>query len=139
VAGQRGLEFGEDVAGAGNGRSARCGFGDGPVRGSHGAEGPDADEGIAADGLAAFDGFQQEGLGLVGGDAQEGGDGGFEVGRHGAGDGNQGVGAREFGEIAEVRRGWCARGRHFYEGIAVTGMRVSDRVRGSLPVPQMWA
>ena len=89
--------------------------------------------------LAAFDGFEQEGLGLVGGDAQEGGDGSFEVGGHAASDRNEGMGARELGEFVEVRRGWGARGRHFYEGIAVAETRVPAGVRGSLPVPQMWA
>ena len=37
--------------------------------GRHRAEGPDADKGVTADSLAAFDGFEQEGLGFVGGDA----------------------------------------------------------------------
>ncbi len=75
----------------------------------------------------------------MGGDAQEGGDGGLEVGGDGAGDRDEGVGAREGGEFVEVRRGLGARGRHFYEGIAVAEMRVPDGMRGSLPVPQMWA
>ncbi len=39
--------------------------------------GREADEGIAAYLVAAFDGFEQEALGLLPGGAQEGGDGGF--------------------------------------------------------------
>ncbi len=48
--------------------------------GDHLLVGLDADEGVAADVLAAFDGFEQEGFGLCGGDAKESGDGGLEVG-----------------------------------------------------------
>ena len=61
--------------------------------------GLDADEGVAADVLAAFDGFEEEGLGFGepsgAGDAEEGGDGGLEVGGEGAVDGHEGVRAGE--------------------------------------------
>ena len=53
--------------------------------------GRDADKGVAADVLAAFDGLEQKGFGGVVGDAKEGRDGGFEVGRDGAEDGDEGV------------------------------------------------
>ena len=68
----------------------------------------DADEGVAADAFAAFDGLQQEGLGLFGGEAQEGGDGGFEVGRDGAVDGHERVGLREGFEVAGGGDRWRA-------------------------------
>ena len=59
----------------------------------------DADEGIAADVLAALDRFEQKRLGLVGGDAQEGRDGRLEVRRDGAVDGDERVLVREAPEL----------------------------------------
>ena len=61
--------------------------------------GLDADEGIAADVLAAFDRFEQEGFGLLGGDAEEGGDGRLEVGGDGSVDRDQRVLAAELEEV----------------------------------------
>ena len=68
----------------------------------HALVGADADEGVAADVLAAFDGFEEEGFGFSGGDAEESGDGGFEVGGDDAVDGDERVRAlRELLEVAE--------------------------------------
>jgi hypothetical protein len=103
VAGKGGFEFIEDVASKG---PALATFfnGDGVATGGDFLVGLDANEGIAADVLAAFYGFEEEGLGLrlsvaLLGDAEEGGDRGFEVGGDGAVDRDEGVGAGEFAEV----------------------------------------
>ena len=105
VAAEGGFELGEDVALEGAAfalflhRDRRPAGDDLLVR-------LDADEGIAAHVLAALDGLEQEGFGLVVGDAEEGRDGGFQVGGDGAVDGHQGVFAAEAKELAGGWSGW---------------------------------
>ena len=53
--------------------------------------GLDADKGIAADVFSAFDGFEQEGFGFLGCDAEERGDRGLEVRGDGSVDRDQRV------------------------------------------------
>ena len=110
VAAERLLEFREDVALEG---PSLAGFFDGDVRpaGDDLLVRLDADERVTADMLAALDGFQQEGLGLLGGDAQEGGDRRLQVRSDGAVDGDERVLAGETGEFAGGGRGW-GRGGH---------------------------
>jgi hypothetical protein len=55
--------------------------GDFASAGDDALEGREADEGVAAHLLAAFDRFEQKALALRPGGAEEGGDRGFEVGR----------------------------------------------------------
>ena len=111
VAGEGALEFFEDVTLVGAGALPFPG-GDGVAAGGHAFIGVDADEGVAADVLAAFYGFEEEGLGGVVGDAEEGGDGGFQVCGDGAENGDEGVGLRELleggfgGSVAEVIGGF---------------------------------
>ncbi len=62
------------------------------------AEGADADEGVAADFFSLLDGFEEEGFGLLVGEAQKGGDRGFEVSGERAVERHQGVGAGELQE-----------------------------------------
>jgi len=94
VAAEGGFELAEDVSFEGPLRAALCAFfdRDGGAAGDHLLVGLDADEGVPADALAAFDGLEQEGFGLLGGDAEEGGDRGLKVCRDGAVDGHQRVG-----------------------------------------------
>jgi hypothetical protein len=54
-------------------------------------EGGEADEGVAADLLAALDRLEEETLALRPGGAEEGGNRGFEIGRQRAAYGNEGV------------------------------------------------
>ncbi len=63
--------------------------------GQDGAIRPDADKGIATHFFAAFHGFQEKGLWFLGGQAQKGGNRGFEVGRERAVNRNQAVGRRQ--------------------------------------------
>ena len=117
------------VAGLPNGEGlAACG--DGLV-------GLEADKGPAGDVLAAFDRLEEEGLRLLARDAEEGGDGGFEVGGHRAEDGNEGVGAGEFGEGGAGGRGGRVRhGGYRYgngsvsEGAADGSAAAPDGCRG---------
>ena len=76
---ERVFEQGEDVAfeailSAGFGDFDRFSPGDDFLVGA------DADEGVAADAFAAFDRFEHEAFGFAFGEAEEGGDGGFEIG-----------------------------------------------------------
>ena len=73
--------------------------------GDDAAAGADADVGVAAEVLAAFDGFEEETLGLGSGDAEKGGDGGFEVGSEGAVERDEGVGAGEAEELGAFGMG----------------------------------
>ena len=83
-------EEGEDVAGDAAGAAVLGDFDGCPVR-DDAAAGADADVGVAAEVFAAFDGFEEETLGLGCGEAEEGGDGGFEVGGEGAVERDEGV------------------------------------------------
>ena len=92
-------EEGEDVAGD-FARLAVLGDLDLVAVGDDAAAGADADVGVAAEVLAAFDGFEEEALGLRRQrEAEEGGDGRFEVGSEGAVERDEGVGAREAEEV----------------------------------------
>ena len=61
--------------------------------------GIESDEGVSADFLAVFDGFEEEALGGLPSGAEEGGDRSFEVSDEGAEDGDEGVILREGEEI----------------------------------------
>ena len=68
------------------------------------AIGLDADEGVAAEVFASFDGFEDEAFGLVCGKAQESGDGSLEIGREGAVERDQCMGACEAQEFRAGRK-----------------------------------
>jgi hypothetical protein len=80
--------------------------------GDDAAAGADANVGVAAEVLATLDGFEEEAFGglillssahaLWGGEAEEGGDGGFEVGGEGAVERDEGVGAAEAQELGAL-------------------------------------
>ena len=63
--------------------------------GDEAAAGSDADVGVAAEVLAAFDGFEEKALGLGSGQAKEGGDRSFKVRSEGAVERDEGVGTSE--------------------------------------------
>ena len=68
--------------------------------------GANADEGVAAYAFATFDGLEHEALGFAFGEAQEGGDGGFQIGGETAVDGDEGVcGGESFEGFAEWQAG----------------------------------
>ena len=110
VAAERLLEFREDVALEGPSLATFLDA-DGRPAGDDLLVRLDADESVPANMLAALDGFQQEGLGLLGGDAQEGGDRRLQVRGDGAVDGDERMLTGEAGEFAGGGRGW-GRGGH---------------------------
>jgi hypothetical protein len=67
--------------------------------GDDAAAGADADVGVAAEALAAFNRFEEKALGLGGGEAEEGRDWGFKVRGEGAVERNERVGASEAQEF----------------------------------------
>ena len=73
--------------------------------GDDGAIGPNADEGVAPDLLAALNRLEQKALRLVGGQAQEGGHRGFKVGRQGEVERYQGVVLRQPQELRAAGQG----------------------------------
>lgn len=81
---------------------AAFGDGDGAAAGDDALEGLETDEGIAANLLAAFDGLEEETFAFGPGGAEEGGDGGFEVGGEDAADGDEGVVPGEGEEVLAV-------------------------------------
>jgi hypothetical protein len=95
---------GEDVAGEAAGAAVLGELDVGAV-GDDAAAGTDADVGVAAEMLAAFDGFEEETLRLGSGNAEEGGDGGFEVGGEGAVERDEGVGTGEAQELGAFGMG----------------------------------
>ncbi len=92
---------GEDVAGD-FARLAVLGDLDLVAVGDDAAAGADADVGVAAEVLAAFDGFEEEALGFGRGETEEGGDGRFEVGGERAVERDERVRARKAEEVGAV-------------------------------------
>ncbi len=112
---QLALELSEDVSFEAAGFSV-AGVGDGAALSRETLVGLDADEGIAADAFAAFNGLQKEGFGLflglcggVSGQTQKCADRGFKVGDQSAMDRDECVLP---GEAAEVCFGRKGRSRH---------------------------
>jgi hypothetical protein len=97
-------EEGKDIAGYTAGAAVLSELDVGTV-GDDAAARTDANVGVAAEVLAAFDGFEEEALRLCSGDAEEGGDGGFEVGGEGAVERDEGVGTGEAQELGAFGMG----------------------------------
>ena len=100
-------------------------FGDGDLAAARddALEGREADEGVAADLLAAFDRLQQEALALRPGRAQEGRDRGFEVGGQGAADGDEGVGAGQLQESMRLGELASCEAMRLWYGVVAGGSR----------------
>ncbi len=92
------LEQGEDIALQGSDLASLV-DGNRTPAGQDRAIGPDADKGIATHLFAAFHGFEEKGPRLIGGQAQKGGNWGFEVGRERAVDRNQAMRSRQLKEF----------------------------------------
>ena len=71
-----------------------------------GGAGGNAHEGIAAPAFAALGAFEEEEVGVAGGEAGQHGDGGFGVGEDAGADGDDGSRAEQGGEIRAGREGF---------------------------------
>ena len=91
-------------------------------------EGANAEERVAADFFSAFDGLEEEGMGFVGSDGEESGNGREQIGRDGFGDGDESGLAGEAGEFAVVGADHRLRGFLFFERISLYRRTLDDWV-----------